>query len=526
MTRSCTLRSAGVLCAAILLATVPAALLQAQERVDVPTIERIRAEETQRSQVMDIVSWLTDVHGPRLTGSPITKQAAEWAMTAMRSWGLANPHIEEWSPFGRSWTSERFYAQVVAPHPYPIIAYPGAWSIGTSGPVAGDVVRVALTSQADLDANRGKLRGKWLMSLTPPTQVSPHFTPEALRRTDEQLQVMGAAVLPPPAAARTGDPDTAALRRQMEFSRAREKFIADEAPLGVLQNARGDGGNVFLTGPGLVPPYPVIAVSAEHYGRMWRTLERHVPVRLEVNSAVKYYDSPGSFNILAEIPGVDPALKDEVVMIGAHFDSWSAGTGATDNAAGCAVMMEAMRLIQTLSLKPRRTIRIGLWTGEEEGLIGSRMYVRQHFGYIDSTGAQLTPEHTKLAAYFNLDNGTGKIRGVFLQANAEVAPIFDAWMAPFKDDGMRTLTIANAGGTDHLSFDALGLPGFQFIQDQIDYETRTHHSSQDVYERIQPEDMKFNSIVLATFAWQAAQRDERLPRKPLPHVGEGRGGTR
>ena len=256
-------------------------------------------------------------------------------------------------------------------------------------------------------------------------------------------------------------------------------------------------------------------VGAESYGRIMRMLARNVPVTLELDMRNKFYDDdPNSFNVVAEIPGTDPALKDEVVMIGAHFDSWHGGTGATDNAAGSAVMMEAMRLLKTLGVEPRRTIRIGLWTGEEEGLFGSRAYVEQHLATRDSTGLRTMPEYAKFAAYFNVDNGTGKIRGVYEQGNAAVAPIFDAWMGPFKDVGMKTLSIANTGGTDHLSFDAVGLPGFQFIQDPVEYGSRTHHSNADVYERVQPEDMKFNSVVLASFAWQAAQRDEKLPRKP------------
>jgi carboxypeptidase Q len=248
-----------------------------------------------------------------------------------------------------------------------------------------------------------------------------------------------------------------------------------------------------------------------------RMLDRNLPVTLELDMQNRFYDDdPNSFNVIAEIPGSDPQLKDEVVMIGAHFDSWHSGTGATDNAAGSAVMMEAMRLLKTLGLQPRRTIRIGLWTGEEQGLLGSRAYVRQHFGSADSTGLHPMPEHARFAAYFNVDNGTGKIRGVYEQSNPAVGPIFTAWMAPFKEMGMKTVTIANTGGTDHLSFDAVGLPGFQFIQDPIEYNTRTHHSNADVYERIEPDDMKFNSAVLASFAWQAAQRDEKLPRKPAP----------
>jgi carboxypeptidase Q len=289
----------------------------------------------------------------------------------------------------------------------------------------------------------------------------------------------------------------------------------------VLIPARGDGGTIFTDNGNPrsrdAAQVPFVHVETESYGRIMRMLDRKMPVTLELDMQNRFYDDdPNSFNVIAEIPGSDPQLKDEVVMIGAHFDSWHSGTGATDNAAGSAVMMEAMRLLKTLGLQPRRTIRIGLWTGEEQGLLGSRAYVRQHFGSADSTGLHPMPEHARFAAYFNVDNGTGKIRGVYEQANEAVGPIFTAWMAPFKEMGMKTVTIANTGGTDHLSFDAVGLPGFQFIQDPIEYNTRTHHSNADVYERIEADDMKFNSAVLATFAWQAAQRDEKLPRKPAP----------
>jgi carboxypeptidase Q len=266
-----------------------------------------------------------------------------------------------------------------------------------------------------------------------------------------------------------------------------------------------------------VAAIPTVHVSQESYGRIARMVEKNIIVYLELNMQNKFFpENKSSFNIIGEIPGTDPALKDEVVMIGAHFDSWHSGTGATDNGAGSGVMLEAMRLLKTLNLKPRRTIRIGLWTGEEQGLMGSRAYVKQHFGYADSTGLHATDEQKKLAAYFNVDNGSGKIRGVFLQGIEAERPVFDAWMDPFKQMGMKTLTIANTGGTDHLSYIAVGLPGFQFIQDPLDYGNVTHHTNQDVYERLQPDDMMFNSAVVASFAWQAAQRDEKLPRPVQP----------
>jgi hypothetical protein len=400
-----------------------------------------------------------------------------------------------------------------------MIGYAGAWSTGTNGAETGRVVRFSADSAADLEQYRGKLKGSWVIMADAP-DLEPKFEPLASRFSDERLATMAAAEPPDPAARRgaftgrrgAGGPSFAATRNQ---------FLVDEGALGVLQPGRGDGGTVFVSATGsravdAPPSVPTVVLAGEHYGKLARMVERGVPVEVEINSTVRFNDDDlNSFNIIGEITGTDPALKDEVVMIGAHFDSWHAGTGATDNGAGTGVMMEAMRILKALDLKPRRTIKIGLWTGEEQGLLGSRAYVGEHFGTRDSTGFHPSAEQAKFAAYFNVDNGTGKIRGVYAQSNPAVGPIFDAWMGPFKDDGMATMTIANTGGTDHQSFDAAGLPGFQFIQDPVEYSTRTHHSNMDTYERLQVADMKWNSAVLAAFAWQAAQRDEKLPRKPL-----------
>ncbi len=495
-----------------------------QEKVDVATIERIRHEATERSQVMDIMSWLTDVHGPRLTNSPIMDSAAAWSAARMREWGLSNVHFAEWGPFGRGWVTERFNAQINKPYPFQLIGYLGAWSEGTGGPKTGQVVRVRLDSMADIEANRGKLSGKWVV-MAQPVSPATRFDPTARRWTDDELAAM-AAIEPPTVgqqqAGQGGNRQFGGGATGPNMAQERARFLVEEGVLGILAPGRGDGGGTMIVsgggsrtagGPAAVP---TINLAAEHYGRIWRMLERNVPVEIEIDARVRFYDRDNSYNIIAEIPGTDPQLKDEVVMIGAHFDSWHTGTGATDNAAGSATMLEAMRILKALNLSPRRTIRIGLWTGEEQGLLGSRGWVNQNLATREEGGLRLLPAHDRFSAYFNLDNGTGKIRGVYQQSNPAVGPIFDAWMAPFKDGGMKTLSITNTGGTDHLSFDGIGLPGFQFIQDPIEYSTRTHHSNMDVYERIQADDMKWNAAVLAAFAWQAAQRDEKLPRKPLP----------
>ncbi|HEY5218514.1 MAG TPA: M20/M25/M40 family metallo-hydrolase, partial [Gemmatimonadaceae bacterium] len=326
-----------------------------------------------------------------------------------------------------------------------------------------------------------------------------------------------------------GGLDTAAFRRQREMTQALPKFLMDEGALGLLQLGRGDDGTVFVAATGsramdAPPALPTVVVASEHYGRIYRIVEKGIAVRVEVDAHNRFIDNGGkSFNIVAEIPGTD--LKNEIVMLGGHFDSWQSATGATDNAAGAVVMLEAFRILKTLGLPMRRTVRVALWTGEEEGLLGSRAYVREHFGYVDSTGAHLTPENAKIAGYFNLDNGTGAIRGVYLQGNEAVRPIFQQWLTPFADLGASTLTISNTGGTDHLSFDAVTIPGFQFIQDPIDYGSRTHHSNQDAYERVQPHDMMQNAVIVASFVYDAANRADKLPRKAAV-IPAGRGGGR
>ena len=519
-----TLRRSWRMAAAFSFAFAIAAPIHAQdkqEKVDYVTIDRIKGEAMQHSQVMNIMSWLTDVHGPRLTGSPITRMAGDWAVTTMKSWGLANPHLESWGPFGRGWTSEKFSFQATAPHAFQIQAVPRAWSPSTKGKVAGLAVMLpTLDSLGDLAKLSGQLKGKFVM-VGALRAVNPHMTADGSRYTDAQLDTMAAAAPPVPGGGRGGAPGGGRGGAAPVFNVLRDtaamRWLEKEGVAAVLLPARGDGGTIFTdNGSPRVKDAALVAmvhVGIESYGRIARILQKNLPVTLEMEMTNKFYDDDlNSFNVIAEIPGTDPKLKDEVVMIGGHFDSWHGGTGATDNAAGSATMMEAMRVLQTLGLKPRRTIRIGLWTGEEQGLFGSRAYVLQHFG----PAGIPTAEQTKFTAYFNIDNGTGRARGIYEQGNASVGPIFAAWMAPFNTMGMKTVTISNTGGTDHLSFDAVGLPGFQFIQDGLEYNTRTHHSNMDVYERIQSEDMMFNAAVLASFAWQAAQRDEKLPRKAAP----------
>jgi len=485
----------------------------ATEKLDLDAVYKIKEEGLQRSKVMEIESYLTDVYGPRLTNSPYFREAGDWAMNSMKGWGLANVHLEKWR-FGRGWQNQRMVALAMTPRAYPLIAYTKAWTPGTNGLVIGGAVIAIINNENDLEIHRGKLRGKFVLSMAM-REVPPHFDAPGHRYTEPELEDLSKQ--PARAGGRGGRGN---VQNNAEFARKRTQFWVDEGVAAVLDFSRGDGGTVFVQAPQGVsrepngPPQPAqVTLAVEHYGRIYRTLEKKIPVTLQMDIDNTFYDQDlNAFNVIAELPGSDKA--DEVVMIGAHLDSWHSGTGATDNAAGSAVMMEAMRILKTSGVKLRRTVRIGLWGGEEEGLLGSKEYVKAH--YADPATMQLKPEHAKLAGYFNVDNGTGQIRGVYLQGNEAVAPIFQTWMDPFRNMGMHTLTIRSTGGTDHLSYDAVGLPGFQFVQDEVEYNARTHHSNMDVYERIQEQDMMRNAVIVASFVYHAANRDEKLPRKPLP----------
>jgi hypothetical protein len=501
------------------------------ERIAVDAINRIKEEEVKRSQVMEIVGYLTDVIGPRLTGSPNLQKAQQYTIKRMREWGIANPHAEEWE-FGRGWSLEGFNANMITPTFASLIAYPKAWSPDTNGPVRGDVVLLDVKTASDLTKYQGKLNGK-IVLLTTARPVAPDFTPPARRTSEEELLKLANAK---PV---TGEPRPFQLspeqRARAELSYQKWKLIYAEGAAVVLEPGGGDGGVVYVTRVTIPSPVdtpaeqrpqpwhpnkpriiPQVVVAAEQYNRMVRVLERGVPVSVEVNIQARFHDDdPMSRNIIGEIPGTD--LKDEVVMIGGCLDSWHAGTGATDNAAGAAVALEVMRLIKSLNLKPRRTIRIGLWSAEEQGALGSRAYVLAHFGKPDANG-RYKPEYEKFSGYFNLDYGTGKIRGIYLQGNEAVRPIFAAWLGPFREMGASTLTIEGVGSTDHNSFDAIGLPGFQFLRDFMENNPRTAHTNMDVYDHVLADDLQQSAAVAATFVYQAAMRDEKLPRKMLNRV--------
>jgi len=515
----------------VVLALAPI-LLRGQEHdgSDLDAVYKIKDEGFQRSAVMELLGYLTDIHGPRLTNSPNIKAAATWTTTRMLEWGLVNVNREPWGPFGRGWSNEKFYLHATAPQRYPIIGFPKAWTPGTRGLVSGEVVVAVIASAEDTDTHRGKLRGKIVMT-APPMAVAPSTAPLSTRYDDRGLEQLSREPSPSPAPVSGGVPPPAGTTAQQAMNRLRAEFFAREGVLATLEPSRGvNGGTIFATGPPAVgragganpmgprdpkapASFPQLVIAAEQYNRMFRTNEKKIPVSLEMDVDNRFYDDDlNSFNIVGELRGTD--LAHEVVMMGAHFDSWHSATGATDNAAGTAVMLEAMRILKASEVKMRRTVRIALWTGEEQGLLGSRAYVREHFA--DRQTMTLKPEHAQLAAYFNVDNGTGAIRGVFLQRNEAVAPVFQAWMEPFRNIGMTTLSIRNTLSTDHVAFDEVGLPAFQFIQDPMEYNTRTHHTNMDVYDRIQPSDLIQNAVIVASFVYHAANRDQKLPRKPLP----------
>ncbi len=505
----------------------------AQERVDLDVLTRIRDEGFRHSEVMALASELMDGVGPRLTGSPNMKKADDWAEKKFTSWGLANAHQEAWGPFGRGWDYEACTVRLVSPDRAELLALPEAWTPGTNGAVRANAVRVKADAKEDLEKYKGKLTGKIVFFGDLP-EIKTHDKGESARYDDKELAELFEYEIP----GRPGRYDREAYRKRRELYRAAGKFFAQEKALAIVTPSRREN-SLAVQGAGEgwkandVDTLPELVMSAEHFGRISRLLDRDVPVELELDVRAHFLDGGTTqWNAVGEIPGSDK--KGEIVMLGAHLDSWHAGTGATDNGAGSVVMMEAMRILKSLNVVPRRTIRIALWSGEEEGLFGSEAYVADHFAtrppvtdpeqlklpdFLRKKTWPITtkPEHAKLAAYFNVDNGTGKIRGIYTEENAAVVPIFESWIAPLKDLGVTTVTMRDTGGTDHESFDAVGLPGFQFIQDEIEYDTRTHHTNLDTYERLQREDLMQAAVVVASFAWNAATRPDLLPRKPMPH---------
>jgi carboxypeptidase Q len=493
-----------------------AIVLPAQEKIDYSAIAQLKSLGLSQSQVMEISEYLTDVNGPRLTNSPGYFSAAEYAMKKMKEWGMENVALESIGEYGTGWSVEFFNVWVSEPFFIDVIAYPKAWVGGIEGTLSGTPILVEINTEEDFKKYEGKLEGAIVMTEGPKAIDEKIMEQEGRRYDEEDLEEI--AAIEPRIRRNTGD--RASRWAQYRFRRKVSDFLQNQGVGAIIEPSMWDEHNIRLGNggsyeKGAKPGTPAFVLSAEHYNRLARMMQAGKEITINLELRTKYYDEDtNAYNVVGEIPGSDPDLKDEVVIIGGHFDSWHAGTGAVDNASGCAVALEAVRLIKAAGLKPRRTIRVCLWTGEEQGLHGSRKYVNKHYG--DPATMELLPEHEKFSAYFNMDNGTGAFRGIYAQSNAEVVPIFEAWGKTVKDLGFSTVTFRNTGGTDHLAFEAVGLPGFQFIQDPITYMNRNHHSSMDVYDQLIPEDMIKNSVIMAVFAYNTAMRDEKLPRKPLP----------
>ena len=518
----------------------------AKENLDYTMYQRIRDEGLAHSHVMDFASALADGIGPRLTGSPNLHRANEWTRDQLAAMGCSNAHLEDWGEFGMGWQQLNTWGRMTSPDTAVFIAQAAPWSPSTNGAVSGPAIWIDVKDEKDFDKYKGKLAGK-IVLLGDMREVNPVDKPLFTRMDDKDLAKIADFPLEKP---QPMDRLRDVMKRRVMLEKF-GKFLVAEHAVAVIFPSRdgrdngGSGGTIFDDNGAYMnrnaylrdhaDPLPVVVAAIENYGRVYRLLKANVPVTIEMNVDVKYFgDHEHGFDTIAEIPGTDPKLKDEVVMVGGHLDSWASATGATDNGAGTVVAMEVMRILNALQVRPRRTIRIGLWTGEEQGLFGSRGYVKQHFGYVPLSTAPdelekpewmrkpagpvvLKAEQPKISGYFNVDNGTGKILGIYLQGNAAVSPIFAQWMEPLKDLGVTTITMRNTGGTDHESFDAVGIPGFQFIQDHLDYGSRTHHSNMDTYERLQPADLAQAATVEAIFVYNTAMRDQMLPRKPLPH---------
>jgi hypothetical protein len=491
------------------------------QEVDASMMQKIRQEGMQNSKVMDIVFNLTDKNGSRLANSEGYMRAANYAKETLSGWGVENARLEAWGEFGKGWDLEKMYLAITAPYYKPLMAWPKTWTAGTKGLKKASIIVVDAKDSATVQNYKGQLKGK-IIIIDQATPYKQSFKADAIRYTDEELAKMAAATMQP-----SRPVDTAQQRRMREqMSRTGgahaltllKEMAKSEGAIGMLTSGvRNHDGTIFSQGGGSYKAADAenfldMALGIEDYNTILRLAKSGTEVNMETEVKTKFQtkDLQG-YNVIAEIPGTDPVLKDEVVMIGAHLDSWQAGTGATDNASGSSVMMEVMRILKTIGAQPKRTIRIGLWSAEEQGLLGSRGYVKKTF--MDPVSNTPNAAHEKFSGYFNIDNGTGKVRGIYLQGNEQCAPIFKTWLAPFNDLGATTVTISNTGGTDHQSFDGAGLPGFQFIQDPMEYDTRTHHSNMDVYEHLSEDDLKQIATVVAAFAYNTAQRDEKLPRK-------------
>lgn len=521
------------LSALLLLAAMPLAGQQAQEHIDLSVLNQIKDQAFNHSKVMEHLFYISDVYGPRVNGSPNHHAAAEWAIKQLEAYGLKNVHLESWGPFGNSWQYKKFYGALVEPNYAPLIGFPLAWTPGTNGPVTGEAVFAPIHSTADFDKYRGKLKNK-IVLLVDPKIVAMHQTPEAHRLSDDELQartktadpahpnrfgappqIPGAPVPPPPPS----------REEVLKLRNAINQFLSDEGVLvAVNYGTNGDGGTVFASyggsqDPKAPLPPPSVAITPEHYNRIVRLLEHSITPKLTFDIDASFYkEDQNGFNVVGEIPG--SSKPNEVVMLGGHLDSWQGGTGATDNGTGSSVAIEAVRILTQLHKPLDRTVRVVLWGGEEEGLLGSKFYVQHHFA--ERKTMKQTPEYAKLSAYFNDDMGSGRFRGISANGNLLTKAIFEEWAAPLKDLEFTTVTGATAppvrepGGTDSEPFNWIGLNGYQFVQDPLEYGTRTHHSNMDLYDRVQPGDVMQGAAIEAWFVYNAATRPDLLPRNPTP----------
>jgi carboxypeptidase Q len=465
---------------------------------------------------------MTDVNGPRLTGSTGMKNAEKWAKERLASWGLENVKIEPWGGFGKGWEINKSYVAMTVPYYQQLIATPKAWTPGTNGLLSGAATLVRIDSVPDMAKYAGKLRGKIVVLSSMNGETKLHFTADAKRLSEDDLNDVAKDPHLDDGATNLSQKPAVPAKPAFNMKRAIDSFLYQEGAAAVVSGGRGTLGTFFTSNGAsrawdAKPVCPEMEMGSEHLGRLVRLLEAGKEVNLEMDTRTTFLAADSiENNVVAEIPGTDPELKNEYVLLGAHLDSWHAATGCTDNGTGSAVMMEALRILKTIKIKPRRTIRVILWSGEEQGILGSRAYVKNHFA--DKQTMALKPAHGSVSVYFNLDNGAGKIRGIYAQGNYEAKDIFQSWFEPFSDLGAKTVTIKNTGSTDHISFDEVGIPAFQFLQDPLEYGSRTHHTNMDSYDRVSGNDLMQASVIVASFVYNAAMRDEKLPRKALPEV--------
>ena len=474
---------------------------QSQTPAERNLLAQMHSEAFEHSQAQAVFDMLTVTIGPRLTASPAYRRAAEWTLDRLASYGLENARLEPWQ-FGRGWTLEKLTVEMIEPRYLALVGYADGWASSTSGEIAAAPVFIGGKSPEEVEALRSKLKGAIVLTQPAMTNFVRADRPQP---SDPAYVPLSAAYATGVGRGRAPAPPSGSTPAGRIAQSLREAGAAV-----LVKPSRGEHGTVFVTGrdegPGAVPS---VTLSAEHYNLIVQMLEQNVPVKLRINLQSKYSDDDGgkAYNVLAELAGADPAVRDEVVMIGAHLDSWHTGTGATDNADGVTTVMEAMRILKVIAARPRRTIRVALWGGEEQGLVGSRAWVKQHLAGPENAAAR-----EKFDVYLNIDNGTGPIYGWYLENREALFSLFDQWLKPLREFGARRNILEPIGATDHVSFNEVGVPGFNPIQDYTNYDTRTHHTNMDTADRVEIHDIHEAALVMAWFAYQAAMADQKIPR--------------